>query len=577
VSAGEPQVLEHLRPFAVAKRRGWSLVLLALVACTPRPAVTVPAPATSPAAEVTPPPAPEKPMPPPVVTQTAQPQQLAFPQEEFRAHQPSAASPRPFRLPKVQAFALPNGIQVYLVEQHALPIVSIDLNFDGGSIVEPKHKDGLANVCMAMLTEGTDKLDKLAYAEALADIASSINAYATDDTQGVALSTLTKHLDATFALFADTIRAPGFRQSDFDRMIKRRIEAVNQARGTPSSIPGRVTGAIMYGADHPLGGIVTESSLATITLADCQQQVATWLQPKHARLFVVGDLTEAQVRALFEKSSLGATWTGAAPAMPRLPAPRTMAGRIFFVNVPNAAQSTVMLLEIGPQRTAPDYFANTMMSSVFGGSFTSRINMNLREDKGYSYGSRGGFSYGPKAFGMFTVTAPVQADSTYQTVLEVAKELKALASGSAPVTGEELTREKTNATLALPGRFATAQAALGQYRNLVYFGLPLDYYDTYVDRIAAVTEAQVKAAAAKHLHADQMVYVIVGDGDAKMIVHNPDAKKDDPVEVRRPPLQRDGAQLTLRAALELLATTKSEVGAGGLVELDVDGKPLASR
>ncbi len=420
-------------------------------------------------------------MPAPPVTQTAQPQNLVFPDEEFRKTQPPPSEPHAFKLPAVQQFALPNGITVYLVEQHALPIVSMDLNFDGGSVTDPKAKDGLASVCMAMLTEGTQQLDKIQYSEALADVASQINAYATDDSQGVGLATLTKHLDTTFALFADTLRAPGLRDSDFDRMVKRRVEALKQSRGNPTQIPGRVMGAVLYGPAHPLGAVTTEASLKAITLDDCKHQIATWLQPGHARLFVVGDLTRAQIEALFAKSSLAA-WKGTAPKPAALPAPKLMAGRIFFVDVRDAAQSTVVFLEAGPTRTAGDYFANTIMSGVLGGSFTSRINMNLREDKGYSYGARGGFSYN-KHFGALTATAPVQADSTYQTVLELDKELQGMASGKAPVTPDELEREKLNATLALPGKFATSQAALGQYRSLVYYGLPLDYFNSYADRV----------------------------------------------------------------------------------------------
>jgi zinc protease len=510
-----------------------------------------------------------------MITQTAEPQNLAFPDEDFRAKQPGSSAPRPFRLPVMKPFTLKNGIKVYLVEQHTLPIVSMDLNFNGGSITDPHGKDGLAGVCTQMMTEGTEKLDKIAYSEALADIASSINAYAAEDSQGVSLSSLTKHLDATFALFADTILTPGMRAPDFDRMIKRRIESVRQSRSTPTAIPGRVMGTIVFGAKHPLGGVVTEQSLGAITLDDCKKQLAHWLKPKNAQLFVVGDVTEAQIRETFEKSPL-AKWTGTTPAEPTLPAPRTMAGRIFFVNVPKAAQSTVMVLQMGPKRTAPEYFANTMLGAVFGGSFTSRLNMNLREDKGYSYGSRGGFSYSPKAYGMLTVSAPVQADSTYQTLLEVDREMKQLANGKAPVTNEELDREKTNAILALPGRFATAQAALGQYRSLVYYGLPLDYFNSYVDKVGKVTEAQVRAAAAKNLRPGQAVYLVVGDGDAKMIVHNPKAKKDDPADVRRLPLQKDGKQLTLRESLAELAKS-GDVGTGGLVELDVDGNNVQQR
>lgn len=499
-------------------------------------------------------------------------QNLQFPDEDFRAQQPAAGPPRPFKLPPVKTFTLENGIKVYLVEQHTLPIVSMDLNFDGGSITDPEGKDGLAGVCTQLLTEGTDKLDKLQYSEALADIASSINAYAVDDSQGVALSSLTKHLDATFGLFADTILTPGLRAPDFDRLLKRRIESVKQQRGNPSSIPGRVMGKVIYGAAHPLGSVVTEQSLGAITLDDCKHQLATWMKPKHARLFVVGDITEVQIRDAFAKSPLAA-WTGAAPAEPKLPAAKPLDGRIFFVHVPKAAQSTVMALQLGPTRAAADYFATSMVGAVLGGSFTSRINMNLREDKGYSYGARAGFSYPMRSLGILTISAGVQTDSTYQTLREVDREYKELANGKRPVTVEELEREQAGVILALPGRFSTAQSALGQYKSLVYYGLPLDYFSSYVSALEKVTQAQTKTAAAKNLRPGQAVYLVVGDGDAKMIVHNESSKKDDPVDVRRLPYLKDGRQLTLREALTDLANS-GEVGAGGLVELDVDGHPV---
>lgn len=559
------------------------LVALAAAACGPLPApgTTAPAPATpvdpapSPAPAATP--APEVPVqPPPVkVTQTATPQELAFPDEAFRRQQPKAGAPRPFRLPPVRPFTLKNGVRAYLVEQHELPIVSIDLNFDGGSMIDPDGKEGLASVCMAMLTEGTEQLDKIAYAEALADVASNINTYAADDSTGLTLSSLKKHLPATFALFADTLRAPGLRASDFDRMVKRRIEAVKQARGTPAAVAGRVTGTVLYGPDHPFAGVVTEASLAAITLDDCRRYASTYFQPKNARLFVVGDLTEAEVRAYFDGGPLAA-WTGAAAKVPALPAPKAPAGRIFFVDIPGSAQSQVAMMHFGPQRTAPDFFATTMMGAVLGGGFTSRVNMNLREEKGYSYGARGGFGYS-RQYGTFSASASVQADATYQSILELVREVKDLAAGARPVQKEELDREKQGAILGMPSQFATAQAALGNYRRLVYFGLPLDYYNSYVAKIGGVTEAQVKASAGKHLKPGQAVYLVVGDGNAKMIVGvpkkeiDPDTKQERTIWTREP-YMKDGKQLTLREALAELAA-RGDVGPGGLVELDRDGRP----
>jgi predicted Zn-dependent peptidase len=552
------------------KRLAW----LCLAACGSSHQPTIPAPAPDPVAA----PKPEAIMQEPpvtVVTQTAAPQELAFPDEEFRNKQPPPSAVRQFKLPNVKPFTLKNGAKVYLVEQHALPIVSLDFNFDGGSLTDPKGKEGLASVCMAMLTEGTDKLDKIQYAEALADVASSVSAYATDDSSGLTLGSLTKHMPATFELFAATLRSPGLRASDFERMIKRRIESVRQSKGNPASVAGRVTGTVLFGPDHPFGTVVTEESLKAITLDDCKQYLATYAKPGNARLFVVGDLTEAQVRAYFEQGEL-AGWRGNGPKEPVLRAPQTLPGRIFFVHIPGAAQSQVSMLHFGPKRTAGDYFASSMMASVFGGGFASRINMNLREDKGYSYGARGGFSY-TKQYGTFAASASVRTDSTYQTLVEIDREVKDLWAGKKPVDNSELEREKQGAILGLPGQFATSQAALGQYRRLVYFSLPLDYFNAYVAKVGQVTAAQVKAAAAKQLKPGQAVYLVVGDGDAKMIVRGSatviDEKTGEKAVVPKDlPYEKNGTQLTLREALVDLAA-RGDVGAGGLVELDTDGHP----
>ncbi|HET9625737.1 MAG TPA: pitrilysin family protein [Kofleriaceae bacterium] len=483
----------------------------------------------------------------------ARPQALVFPDEAFRARPPVAGPPRPFHLPAMATFDLACGVTAYLVEQHALPIVSMDLSFAGGAAADPVGKEGLASVCMAMLTEGTRELDKLAYTERLADTASSIGGYASDDSVGLTLSSLGKHLASTFALFADTLRAPGFRRSDFERLVKRRIEGVRQAKGSPASVAGRIADAVLYGPAHPYGAVVTEASLAAITLEDCEAFARTWLVPGRARLFVVGDLTEAQVRACFEAREL-AGWAGAPPQPPALAEPRTMAGRIFFVDLPGATQSTVSYLQHGPPRTAPDYFATAMLGAVLGGGFTSRLNMNLREAKGYSYGARGQFSY-TRAYGALTASAPVAGDATVLSILEIDREIKRLAGGTADhaVTGDELEREKLGAVLGLPGRFATAQAALGQYRGLVYYGLPLDYFASYVERVRAVSVGDVTASAVRHLRPADAVYVVVGSGDTP---------------------QRLANSPSLRDALGELAA-RGDVGAGGLVELDSDGRPIS--
>jgi len=502
-----------------------------------------------------------KPPTPAPVVQTAQPQDLAFPDEEFRAKQPEGGKPRPFQLPKVRPFKLKDGVQVYLVEKHDLPIISVDLVFDGGAAGDPTGKEGLSSVCTSLLTEGTEKLDKLAYSEALSDIASTIETYAADDYQGVTMSTLSKHMEPTFALYVDTLLHPGFRPEDLDRLVKRRLEGLKQAKGTPSAVASRVSSPVLYGAKHPLGHVQTEASLAAITLDDCKAFHAAWFKPNSARLFVVGDLTEAQVRAYFDGPLLAA-WKGKGQTLAKLPKPATRPGRIFLVHIPGAAQSQVALLHFGPKRTAPDYFPTAIMSSVIGGGFTSRLNMNLREDKGYSYAARGGIGY-TRNYGVFNAGASVRTDSTYQSILEIDREVKELQAGKMPPTDDEVTREKASAILGLPARFATGSASLGSYRALVYFGLPLDYYDSYVAKVDKVAPKDVAAAAKKHLKPGEAVYVVVGDADAPMVVR--EGKEDKP-------LLKEGKQLTLRQALESLVAAGT-LGPGALVELDADGQP----
>jgi hypothetical protein len=203
--------------------------------------------------------------------------------------------------------------------------------------------------------------------------------------------------------------------------------------------------------------------------------------------------------------------------------------------------------------------------------------MNLRERRGYSYGARGGFSY-TRTCGAFTVSAQVVGHATYPSILEIDREVRGMASGAPAfaITPDELEREKMGAILGLPGRFATAQAALGQYRALVYFGLPLDYYASYVERISGVSLSEVQAAAARRLDPGQAVYLIVGNGAEPVRAPRPlpledAADRPNAVDRTDPPYTKDGKQLTLREALADLAA-RGDVGRGGLVELDADAR-----
>lgn len=546
--------------------------VLALAACPAGTQHTGPTP-IGPETTATNPPAVEQPKaePPPAVVSapipppSARPQELTFPSEAFRAKQPQPAKPRPLQIPDIKTFKMANGITVYLVQSDKLPVVSLELNFDGGSMNDPDGKEGLASVCMDLMAEGTKKLGKVAFDEALADIASNVGSYAGRETQGVSMSTLKKHLDTTYALYVDTLLEPGFREAEFKRLIEQRLEGLKQAKGSPASIAGRINDRILYGAKHPFGKVTTEASYKALTLDDCVAYHATYVQPRGARMFVVGDIDEATLRSKFGKKALP-QWTGKQPRAARLPKPAPMKGKLFFVQVDGATQSTISFMHFGPKRKAGDYFATMGAGRILGGGFSGRLNMNLREDKGYSYGARGGFSY-TRDYGEFHASSSVRIDSTWQSVVEIYDEIAAMKDRKGGPTSAELERERSGAILSLPGDFATLSDIRGAYRNLVYHRLPLNYYKSYVQKLRQVKLGQVAKAAARHLSPDKAQVLVVGDGQA------PQIKREENKDV--PLMGADGAQVKLLDGITNLVET-GKIGKGDVVFLDADGNVVTN-
>jgi zinc protease len=430
---------------------------------------------------------------------------LTFPDEPFRAHQPAPGEPHEVKTPQLERFKLPGGISVFMIERHNLPIVSMSLDFEGGGAIDPRGKEGLASVCSGLMSDGTAKLDKIAFEEALADIASNVNSEAGADRHEVSMSTLSKNLEATLDLWADALRRPGLRQEDFDRSIKRRIAGLAQLKGSPAGVAGRLAGSVVYGPQHLHGRFATEQSYRALSLADCKKFAAERIKPEGAQLFVVGDINRADLTTKVAPRLAG--WTGRPRLAARPAKPQPRKGKLFFVDVPKAAQSVVQILALGPPRKAPDFQPTSIMSGILGGGFTSRINMNIREKHGYAYGAGGGFQY-TREGSTFRATASVRTNVTKESIQEMLKEIRGLASGEA--TDEEVAREKDGRILALPARFATGAQTLGAFRELVYFGLPLDYWDSYVTRVKAVDRAAVKKAT-RHLRPGALQILVVGD------------------------------------------------------------------
>ncbi len=447
------------------------------------------------------------PVPPPPPAVAAKQDAPVFPDEPWRTARPRPGEPRPMQLPEIQSFKLKNGIDVYLVERHELPTLSLDLVLDGGSIDEPQDKAGMVGLCMALLDDGTEKLEKIPFEEALADMASSVATWTEQDQKGVSANTLTKFADQTLDLWADTITRPGLRQVDFDRNVKQRKTSIQQARRSPGAAAARVNDSIVYGPQHAYTRISTEKTLDAIKLDDCKKFVKAYLKPQGAKLFIVGDIDRKRVED--EIGARLASWTGRAKAPAKVGAAKPREGRIFFVDTPGASQAQVRIMHLGPQRKAPDYFATRLLSAILGDGFASRINMNIREGKGWAYGARGGFRY-TRDLGTFTAAAGIRADATKGSAEEIMKEIKGVME--ADPTPDELEREKNGLVLSLPGEFASGEQALDQYRALVYYGLPLDYHKGFIENVTKVTPGEIRAAAQVHLNPAQAKLLVVGDG-----------------------------------------------------------------
>lgn len=466
---------------------------------------------------------------------------VVWPDEDFRSERPAVGPPVEVKAPGIQTFALANGIDVYLVERHDLPVVSMTLRFQVGSMSDPRGKEGLAAVAMDLMDESTKKLDKIAFGEKKADLASNVYAGSGDEESYVGMSTLRRNLDPTLDLLVEVMSSPGMRKDDLDRIIESRKASIQQAKGSPSRIGGRLWDSVVYGPNHPYGKVRTEKAYDRIKLSDCKRYVSR-LGPKGARLFVVGDITKAEIED--KVGSRLASWhKGKTSKGRKPPAAKPRKGTIFFVDVPGAAQSQVYVGHPGPVRTAEDYEATALMGRILGGGFTSRINMNIREDKGYAYGARAGFSY-TKHTGTFRASSSVRTDVTGPSLREIAKEIANMRASDP--TAEELQREQNAVLLAMPARFATASRIMGSYSNLVFYGLPLDWYEGHQKRVTEAKIADLRKAAETHLQATDFKVLVVGDG------------------------------AVVREDLEAIAA-EGIFGKGGVVELDADGKVLKSK
>jgi predicted Zn-dependent peptidase len=414
------------------------------------------------------------------------------------------------RVPAWTKTTLANGADFIVSEKHDLPLVSFSITCLGGSNqFEPAERTGLASFTASMMSEGTKTRDGEALSNALQLLGTSVSTNVGGESGAMTFVSTTGKFAQTLDIMADMLLNSTFPADALERLRAQRLVALTQARAQPGAIAGRVFPRVLYGLAHPYGRVATEDSLKAVTRDDVVAFHGKYFQPGRALVTVVGDVTAAGIKPVVEKALASWVKAGSRPDFTYPALPERAKTTIYLVDRPGAAQSTVAIGEPGPSRSTPDYYAMQVMNTMLGGMFQSRLNANIREEKGYSYGVSSSFAYG-KGPGPFRTGGDIVGDKTDAALVEFMKELKGIL-GDRPVTDEELQTAKDSLIQRLPGTFASVSAINGALTALWVQGLPDDYYQQYTKAVAAVTKADVLRVAKKYIEIDKLAIVIVGD------------------------------------------------------------------
>lgn len=414
--------------------------------------------------------------------------------------------------PNLQTVTLTNGLKVVLAERHNVPLVNVMLQLDVGYAADEFAVPGTAKLAMNLLDEGTIHRTALQISDDLNRLGATLNTRSDLDTSSVDLSALRQNFGPSLDLFADVVLHPAFRQADFDRLQKQQLDAIQREQSEPKAMALRVVPRLLYGPGHaystPLTGSGDPRSVAQLTPASVKRFYETWFKPNHATLIVAGDATLAHLLPQLERRF--ASWKpGGTPHKKLDAAPLAASQTGYFIDRPGAPQSVILAADIAPSGRAANEAALETLNDILGGSFTSRLNMNLREDKHWSYGVRSTLleASGPRPF---LVIAPVQTDKTKEAVMELKKELEGIVTAHPP-TPEELARAQKDETLTLAGRWETGRAVANSIAELVQFNRPADYFARNVDAIRALRPEDLCAAAAQIVDPHRLIWVVVGD------------------------------------------------------------------
>ncbi len=414
------------------------------------------------------------------------------------------------RVPAWTKATLANGVDLFVSEKHDLPLVSFTLLWMGGTDqFEAANRRGLASLTASMLSEGTVTRDGEALSNALQLLGTSISAGVGGQTGSMGFVSTTGKFAPTLDLLADMLLRSTFPAPALERLRAQRLVSLNSSKAQPGAIASRVFPKVLYGTEHPLGQLVTEETLKSITRDDVVAFHKAYFQPGRAAVVVVGDVTPASAKTTVEKALAAWPAGGSRPTFAYPPLPAKAPTTIYLVDKAGAAQSTFAIGLPGPPRSTPDYYAIEVMNTLLGGMFQSRLNANIREEKGLSYGISSYFAFG-KAPGAFRAGGDIISAKSDVALTEFMKEFRGI-QGNRPVTDDELQTSKNSLAQSLPAMFASVSSIGSAIGTLWQQDLPQDYYQQYQKAINAVTKADLVRVAKQYIDLDHLSIVIVGD------------------------------------------------------------------
>lgn len=435
----------------------------------------------------------------------------AVAQSPDRSQPPPVGDPRPFVLPTLESFELSNGLEVWLLEKHDVPLVQVNLVVEAGRSREPQDGYGLASLTADMLDEGAGELSALELAEAFTFLGArfriSTGVYATT----VSVRVPAGRLEDAVVLMSDVVLRPAFDASELERLRVDRLTDLVTSHDEPDIVARELYLQTLYGETNPYGrsNLGNEASLRSFSSDDLRGFYETFYRPNNATLIVVGDATVEGIRPLLD-AAFGLWEPTEVPAV-AMPLVTQVTGRkVYLVDKPGAAQSVIRIGRLGAARGTDDYYALEVLNTVLGGAFTSRLMQNLREDKGYTYGAWSYFDYGRSA-GPFTAGASVETSVTGLSLVEFMTELTNIME---PVPDGELERSRNYLAMSFPQDFSSVADIMEKVEDLQQFGLPPDHYNHFVGAVLGVTQDDVTAAAQRYLDPENLAIVVVGDRSA---------------------------------------------------------------